>query len=171
MAGTTEDTPCHTPVQAEELAHAFLDSHLQIRQLGEQARFLLLNKALLQAFKKISPEDQEKLIDKLNQVSYPDYWSFSPIVNFHTALTKVYLTIDAQDKEFSVLYGKFCSAIKQLPGSVMLSVGLVKFDNLPMASGGLMDVWRGEHQGTQVAIRAFRAYSDRKLEEAKEVRI
>jgi len=80
------------------------------------------------------------------------------------------MTIDPQDEEFSISFGRFCGAIKRLPGSAILSAGLMKFGSAPMASGGLMDVWRGEYQGTQVAIKAFRAYPARNLEEAEEVR-
>ena len=53
----------------------------------------------------------------------------------------------------------------------MLSVGLKKHSNTAAASGGLTDVWRGEYNGMQVAIKAFRTYPAQNLKEAKEVRI
>lgn len=40
-----------------------------------------------------------------------------------------------------------------------------------MASGGLTDVWRGQLNDTQVAIKAFRIYPAQNLKEAKEVRL
>lgn len=83
MVRTTKDAPCHTPVQAESPVRAFLDSHLPIGQLGEQARLLLSNKEPLQVVREITPEDQERLVDKVNQVRYPDYRSFSPIIFSH----------------------------------------------------------------------------------------
>ena len=39
-----------------------------------------------------------------------------------------------------------------------------------MASGGFTDIWRGDLNGLQVAIKAFRIYPAQNLKEAKEVR-
>ena len=51
----------------------------------------------------------------------------------------------------------------------MLSTGLTRRGDVAVASGGPADLWRGEFQGAEVAIKAFRIYSH--LETAKEVRI
>ena len=53
----------------------------------------------------------------------------------------------------------------------MLPTGLTKHDDEPFAFGVPANNWRGEHRGTQVAIKEFRAYPLRDLEEAKKVRI
>jgi hypothetical protein len=57
----------------------------------------------------------------------------------------------------------------ELPVSVMLSAELAKRDEIATDSGGLTDIWRGTYRGTRVAIKAFRTYPARNLEEAKEV--
>jgi len=57
--------------------------------------------------------------------------------------------------------------VESLPASTVLSAGLTKRGSLAIASGGLGDVWEGEHQGSRVAIKALRTYSN--LEQAKEV--
>ena len=93
----------------------------------------------------------------------------SPPSSFHTVFVKVYLAVDAQDTKFLNLFGNFCSANRQLPASAVLSVGLVKHDDVPFASGGLTDVWRGDHMGAPVAMKAFGASQN--LEEVEEVRI
>ena len=64
-----------------------------------------------------------------------------------------------------------CSAIKRLPTSAVLSDGLNKQGDIAVASGGSTDIWRGDHHGEQVAIKAFRIHPAQKLREAKEVRI
>jgi len=53
----------------------------------------------------------------------------------------------------------------------VLSAGLEKRGNIAVASGGLTDVWRGQYNSTQVAIKAFRIYPAQNLKEAKEVRL
>ena len=84
---------------------------------------------------------------------------------------KVYPTTDPQTANFVAALGNVCSATERLPPSAVLSVGLKKRSNTAAASGGLTDVWRGEYNGTQVAIKAFRTYPAQNLKEAKEVRI
>jgi hypothetical protein len=79
--------------------------------------------------------------------------------------------VDIQNAAFLILFGRICGAIKQLPTSVVLSGDLAKPDDTPVASGGMMDVWRGEHEGVQVAIKSFRPSLEHTLDEATEVRI
>ena len=67
--------------------------------------------------------------------------------------------------------GNLCSAIERLPTSAVLKAGLEKRDTIAVASGGFTDIWRGEHGGAQVAIKAFRIYPVQNLKETKEVTI
>ena len=84
----------------------------------------------------------------------------------------MYETVDVRDRRFLVPFGNFCNATQQLPASILLSAELIKCDGaLAIDSGGLTDVWKGEHQDIQVAIKAFRASSAENLEEAKQVRV
>ena len=83
----------------------------------------------------------------------------------------MYTTVNAEDRRFLILFGRFCSTTNQLPASAVLSAKLVRRDDIPVARGGLMDVVRGEYRGTQVAIKAFRAYPTQHLEEARQVRV
>ncbi|KAF9647767.1 kinase-like protein [Thelephora ganbajun] len=145
---TTNDPARHIPTQAETLFHEFLASNLPIGQLREQVVLLLSSEDLRRVLREITPEVQESFIDKVNHV---------------------YLTVNAEDKHFLILFGDFCSDTKRLPASALLSAGLVKCGEVPVATGGVMDVWRGKYQSTRVAIKAFRAYPIQSLEEAKEV--
>ena len=83
----------------------------------------------------------------------------------------MYPTVEPQDAKYLISFGNLCSVIKRLPTSAVLSVGLVVHGGVPTASGGLTDVWPGAYQGTEVAIKAFRIYSARTLEETEEVRV
>ena len=62
-----------------------------------------------------------------------------------------------------------CSATVRLPTSAVLSAGLEKRGNIAVASGGLTDIWRGQYNSAQVAVKAFRIYPAQNLKEAKEV--
>ena len=73
--------------------------------------------------------------------------------------------------KFVTVLGNVCSAIRRLPTSAVLSEGLKKQGQICVASGPFTDIWRGEHHGAQVAIKAFRTYPTQVLEPAKEVRI
>ena len=84
---------------------------------------------------------------------------------------KAFNSADPQNAQSLVRFGNLCSAIEQLPASVVLSTGLAKRGDKSVASGGLANTWRGEYQGVQVAIKELRAYTLRELEEAKKVRI
>jgi len=83
--------------------------------------------------------------------------------------TKAYPTVDSQNAKFVTSLGDTCSAIGRLPASAVLSAGLEKRGSVAASSGGFTDIWRGEHYGAQVAIKAFRIYPAQDLKEAKEV--
>ena len=53
----------------------------------------------------------------------------------------------------------------------MITGGLEKREAVAVTSGGLTDIWPGEHERKQVAIKAFRVYPDEHMREAKKVRI
>jgi len=65
------------------------------------------------------------------------------------------------------LIGEVCSSIDRPPASAEISARLEKLET----SGGLTDIWLGEHDGEGVAIKAFRTYPDESMREAKKVRI
>jgi len=67
--------------------------------------------------------------------------------------------------------GEVCSAFGELPTSVVISTGLKKNGTTPFASGGLMDVWSGIHNGEHVVVKVFRAYPDKTMGEVEKVRI
>ena len=84
---------------------------------------------------------------------------------------KAFPSVGPQNAQSLGSFGNLCSAVKRLPDSAVLPTGLAKHDDEPVASGVLANNWRGEHRGTQVAIKEFRTYPLRDLEEAKKVRI
>jgi len=54
-----------------------------------------------------------------------------------------------------------------LPSSHMLSNGLDKSGNTPVASGGFADVWKGSYYDRIVAIKALRIYNNDDLRKFK----
>jgi len=73
--------------------------------------------------------------------------------------------------EFVTALGDVCSEIGRLPTSAVISAGLRKRGGIAVASGGCTDIWRGEHNDTQVSIKAFRIHPAENLKEAKDVRM
>jgi len=51
----------------------------------------------------------------------------------------------------------------------VLATGLERRGEIPVASGGLTDIWRGKIGPANVAIKVFRIYPDQNLKEAKEI--
>lgn len=68
MVGEMEG-PGHATTQYETQVYAFLDPRLPIGQLSREAESLLADvDGLIQTVKKMGPGDQERLINKLNEV-------------------------------------------------------------------------------------------------------
>jgi len=135
-------------------------------QLRQRAAVLLNNKELLRNVPGLTPEEQTKILDRVDQVRH----SCLPKSQL-TTLVKAYPTIDSFNIKFVTALGDVCSATERLPTSAVVSTGLVKRGTFAVASGGFTDVWRGEYNGAQVAIEAFRIYPAQNLKEAKEVSI
>ena len=147
----------------------FANTSLTPEQSRRRAVPLLNSKDLLRNVRALTPEDQAKFIDKLDQVCRR--WlvlsQYLPSVIF----AKAYTTIGSPDAKFIIALGGVCSATERLPTSALLSAGLEKRGNIAVASGGFTDVWRGEYYAMPVAIKAFRIYPAQNLKEAKEVSI
>ena len=55
---------------------------------------------------------------------------------------------------------KTCAEVGILPSSYYLDDSQIKkLNDVPFASGGYSDVWRGSYKGEQVSIKAFRVYT------------
>jgi len=87
------------------------------------------------------------------------------------APAKAYPTVNPQNAEFVTALGNVCSATGRLPTSAVLPTELEKRGSVPVASGGLNDVWQGEYDGTRVAIKVFCMSRAQTLEEGKKVRL
>ncbi|KAF9789416.1 kinase-like domain-containing protein [Thelephora terrestris] len=116
--------------------------------LTQKAVILLTTKDLPQSILGLTPDDQEKFVDKVDQAFRP---------------------LDLNNLKYVDALGNVCSAIQRLPTSAVLSKGLEKRGNIAVASGGFTDIWRGDLGGDRVAIKAFRIYPAQNLKEAKDV--
>ena len=86
MASATRSPAYRTPAQAKALVKAFLDPHLQIGRLSQQAEILLADDDnLIRAIGEITLEDQERLVDRIDQVRLRDRLAFSPVIFSHRA--------------------------------------------------------------------------------------
>ena len=158
----------HKSTHGEAAIREFANSNLTPEQLRQRTPVLLDSKELLRNVLGLTPVDQTKVVDKIDQVRHRDSCFFLGI--FPPSIpAKVYPSIDSQNGGFVTALGNVCSATERLPASTVLSAGLEKRGNIAVASGGLTDIWQGDYHGTQVAIKVFRIYSAQKLKEAKEV--
>ena len=148
----------------------FVDGNLTPEQSKQWTALLLDSKDLLRNVQGLAPEDQTRFIDKVDQVRRTRLIRSH---NFYLSsfLRKAYTAVDLRTVKFINALGDVCSATERLPTSTLLAAGLEKRGAIAVASGGLTDIWRGEHYGSPVAIKAFRIYPAQNLKEAKEVGI
>ena len=110
------------------------------------------------------------LSDSVDQVRYITSLIIHPTPR-DLISAKVHQTVDSRDASSVTVPSKTHSPIERLPPSPIITAGLQTRGDVPMASGGMGDIWQGEYRAKQVAIKAFRIYPTENLEDAKEVRI
>ena len=147
----------------------FANSNFTLEELRQQAGVLLSNRDISRSALGLSPEDQTKLMVKLDQVRRDPLFFFADLRLI--AFEKAYPTLDSQNVRYITALGNLCSSIVRLPASAILSEGLDKRGAIAVASGGLTDIWKGDLRAARVAIKAFRIYPAQNLKEAKEVSI
>ena len=147
----------------------FLNSNATPKRLRQRAAALLSGKELLRNVRGLTPEDQSRFVDKLDQVCRNGSFFFIKIPFIIS--TKAYPTISPRDAKFVTALGNVCSATERLPTSAVLSTGLKKVDDIPIESGGMGDIWQGQDLRGLVAIKALRIHPAQNLKSAKEVRI
>ena len=71
-------------IQDETPVQAFLNSSLPNGLLSQEAENLLADvDGFIQAVREMGPEDEERLVDKVDRVRLPDYRSCSPFIFSH----------------------------------------------------------------------------------------
>ena len=164
--GTTPRNPTHEEIAIREFTNTDLTPELS----RQQAAIFLDDKKLLQNIRGLAPEDQERFVERVDQVRRDGSFSLSPIETLPIVSAKAYPTIDPRNVKFINVLGDVCRAHMQLPTSAILSAGLDKRGDVAITSGGLTDIWPGEYRGAQVTIKVFRIHPSQKREKAKEVR-
>ena len=163
-------TALQSSTHGETPFREFANSTLTPEQSRRRATPLLNSKELLRNVRALTPEDQTKFMDKIDQVCRR--WLILLSQYLPSIISaKAYPTIDSPDAKFVTALGDLCGATERLPTSVQLSAGLEKRGDVAVASGAYTDIWRGEYYATPVAIKVFRIYPAQNLEEAKEVSI
>ena len=66
-------------------------------------------------------------------------------------------------------FRQLCGRAGQLPASHIISDGLIKATEHPIASGDSADVWEGRYDNTRVAIKALRIYKGDNLRKVGKV--
>ena len=91
----------------------------------------------------------------------------------HISHTKTFPVLDASTIWHLETLGVICSSIDRPPPSIVISEGLKleRSDTTAAATGGLMEVWFGEHDLERVVIKVFRTYPDANMTKAKKVRV
>jgi serine/threonine protein kinase len=94
-------------------------------------------------------QDAQRIIDILDQAMHSTQAHPGIVEKFHRTLIKT------------------CGQTGLLPSSYMLSEGLTKIGNLPIASGGFADVWKGLYKDHGVAIKSLRVYDMSKFDDIR----
>ena len=158
--------PPHIPTGGGTQIREFLTSNFPLETLRQRTENLLSNKDLVRNIQAMTPEDQTKFLDKVDQVCQ----GIPLLRNFWFNIsTKAYPTLNPQNSKHINSLGNLCGAVQLLPTSAVISTGLKKRGAMALASGGLTDIWRGVLDDTQVAIKAFRIYPAPNLKDAKKV--
>jgi len=76
MAATTKHPLHHTPSQANALLQALLDSHVEIRQLGQEVGLWLATEDPMRLIGEIDLEDQARLVDRVDTVRFQTAFLF-----------------------------------------------------------------------------------------------
>lgn len=110
------------------------------------------------------PEKATKFVNALDKARF----SSSPVLNPRTH-TRPHPLIQALGYDDGVpetksklhrVLRKTCAEVGILPSSYYLDSGqMSKVNDVPFASGGYSDVWRGSYKGEDVSIKAFRVYT------------
>jgi len=156
--------PTHIQAAIQEV----VNSNSTSKRLRQRVAPLLNSQELLRNVQGLTPEDQIKFMEKVDQVRRSSVPLLRPSPH---RFYKVYPIIDTQNAEFVTTLGGVCSAIGRLPTSAVIPVGLEKRGSIAVASGGSTDIWRGKWGDKQVAIKAFRIHPAENLKEAKDVRV
>ncbi|KAF9647758.1 kinase-like protein [Thelephora ganbajun] len=146
--GNNAPTVSHISTRGEAQIREFANSNLTPETSRQRAALLLNGKDLARNVRGLTPEDQTRFVDKVDQT---------------------YSTVNLQNTRFIAALGNLCSAIERLPTSAVLSTGLEKRSNIAVASGGFTDIWQGDTRDRSVAIRALRMYPASNLKEAKKI--
>lgn len=169
MATTIERPTNHRSTGLKDKIQKFLDDDDQVEHLRQKTEFLSTGENLVQAIQELTPEERERFVEKLDEVRHSVRLSSVPSQRFPFA--QLYPTLNVQNALFLNALGEVCSASGVLPTSVVISTGLEKIGTAPLASGGLMDVWSGVHDGEKVVIKVFRVYPGKAMNEVEKVRI
>lgn len=90
MAGEIEGPTSHATIQDETPVHAFLDPSLPSGLLSQaEAENLLADvDGLIQAVRKMGPEDEKRLVEKVDHVRLSDDRPCSPFIFSHRMYTR-----------------------------------------------------------------------------------
>ena len=132
---STRDGPNRLEAKVQEL----INSRLSARRVRQRAGRLLASGDLLQVVQALTPEEQGRFVDRVDQVRRLGCLSIIS-ANVPLFTGKAYPTVETRNAALLTALGEVCSAIGKLPASTTVSVGLRKTGNGAIASGGLRDV-------------------------------
>ena len=113
-------------------------------------------------------DDAMTLVEILDQVSRPMTFGASYSLIPRQAFDAPNMDLETRRKSVHILR-RICGSQTILPRSCMLSYSILKESDIPFASGGFVDVWRGRHSDNLVCIKASRVYRPENLSKIKQV--
>lgn len=117
----------------------------------------------------LSLEEAETLAGDLDKVPFPLFIPF-PIRLIPNDQAVSSATVDLRLKKRC--FGVLCKVVQEygvLPGSYF-QPGVTLSNDIPYASGGFVDVWKGKQDGNQVCVKAFRTQGVENPDRIKRVR-
>ena len=117
----------------------------------------------------LSPAEAENLVETLDKVCpHPQFPSLSVKMLDDQVVSSPTVNRSLKNRCFGVLR-KVSFSHGILPKSYHPD-GVTLIDTIPYASGGFADIWKGQRDGYQVCVKAFRTQTATNLEKLKRVR-
>jgi hypothetical protein len=112
-------------------------------------------------------DDALTLVEILDQVSRSMAFGAPSLIPWQ-AFETPNMDLDIRRKSVRILR-RVCGSQTILPRSCIFSDNISKEGDIPFASGGFTDVWKGRQNHNRVCIKAFRAYTAEDLSKIKQV--
>jgi len=171
----TEESASPSSWDVDKVRGVLLNNPSSGHDTRQLLRAFLNGKSHIKIIRQLAAGEQANLLEIIDQVStgHCTRWRSAKRVvpgadspNCHEQVVPIDL---AKGTKLATTLGDISSDVLRLPNSIGSLQGLEKRGNIPLASGGTTDIWRGGWNNRQVALKAFRTYPPQDLQETKKI--